>query len=122
MTKVVLRAHYYPTNIWSGMILIPRRDLPEVAQRITQFISKPQHPRVNFLVYSVREKLMRTILSEKDLQSVQGDMIAIHVYDALGESHGREVFRWALEIPGAIDRTSVVNMKGVVDMQRRFCT
>ncbi|TKW54613.1 hypothetical protein CTA1_3427 [Colletotrichum tanaceti] len=41
-----------------------------------------------------------------------------HVYDALGEKHGRDVFRWLLQMPGAIDRTRVTNMKGVLEMQR----
>ncbi|KAE8419580.1 hypothetical protein BDV36DRAFT_282212 [Aspergillus pseudocaelatus] len=118
MTKVVLRAHYYPTDIWTGMILVPRQELKGIAQHIVEFISRQQHPKISFMIYSVRHRLLHTILSEYDLRYISSDMIAIHVYDACGERHGREAFSWALEIPGAIDRTSVVDMKGVLDMQQ----
>ncbi|KAJ5484200.1 FAD binding domain-containing protein [Penicillium diatomitis] len=118
MTKVFLRAHYYPTKIWTGMILVPKEELVAVAQQIAEFVSKPQHPKISVMMYSVRYQLLHTILNEHDLKAVNGDMIAIHVYDACGERHGREAFSWALDIPGAIDRTTVVDMKGVVDMQQ----
>ncbi|KAE8372282.1 hypothetical protein BDV26DRAFT_286079 [Aspergillus bertholletiae] len=106
------------TDIWSGMILVPRHDLHAIARQIVRFISTPQHPRVNFLMYSVQRQLLHAILDESDLHSVNGDMIALHVYDACGESHGRAAFAWALEIPGAIDRTIVADTKGIVDMQQ----
>ncbi|KAM5377878.1 hypothetical protein ACJZ2D_004782 [Fusarium nematophilum] len=66
--------------------------------------------------------LLPTILDEHQLQSVNGDMVALHVYDGCGESHGREVFHWALQMPGAIDRTVVTDMKGIVDMQHNVTT
>lgn len=118
MTRVVLQAHSYPANIWSGMILIPRDQLSGLARCIADFISRPQHPKLNFLLYMVREALLPTVLPEGQLQSVKGDMLALHAYDACGEYHGRQAFHWALNMPGAIDLTTVTNMKGVVDMQR----
>ncbi|KAH8901072.1 FAD binding domain-containing protein [Thozetella sp. PMI_491] len=118
MTKVVLRAHYYPTDIWSGMILVPRTDLKEVARHASGFLAKPQHPKISLMIYLIGKHMLRNMLDEKDLEKVKGDMIAFHVYDACGEAHGRDAFRWALELPGAIDRTLVTDTKGVVDMQR----
>lgn len=120
MTKALVRAHPYSTAIWSGMILIPRKDLRSLAQRMVDFISKHQHPKVNCLAYLVQEFMLTKILNEEQLRSVKGDMVAIHVFDGCGEVHGREAFKWALEMPGAIDLTTVTDMKGVVDMQRLF--
>jgi hypothetical protein len=120
MTKAVLRAHPYSTAIWSGIILIPRKDLRTLAQQILSFISKPQHPKVNCLAYLVQEFMLSKLLDEDQLRSVTGDMLGVHVFDGCGEAHGREAFKWALEMPGAVDLTTVTDMKGVVDMQRLF--
>ncbi|KAJ4221071.1 hypothetical protein FSOLCH5_014134 [Fusarium solani] len=122
MTKAVLRAHPYSTAIWSGIILIPRKDLRTLAQQILSFISKPQHPKVNCLAYLVQEFMLSKILDEDQLRSVTGDMLGVHVFDGCGEAHGREAFKWALEMPGAVDLTTVTDMKGVVDMQQNVAT
>ncbi|KAH6868918.1 hypothetical protein B0T10DRAFT_501968, partial [Thelonectria olida] len=122
MTKVVARAHPYSTAIWSGMILIPRKDLRALAKLIVSFISKHQHPKVNCLAYLVQEFMLSKILDEDQLRSVAGDMVALHVFDGCGEAHGREVFKWALDMTGAIDLTTVTDMKGVVDMQHNVAT
>ncbi|KAI1029281.1 hypothetical protein LB504_010717 [Fusarium proliferatum] len=122
MTKAIVRAHPYSTAIWSGMILIPRKDLREMAQLMVDFISKPQHPKVNCLAYLVQEFMYLKILNEEQLRSVEGDMLALHVFDGCGETHGREAFKWALDMRGSIDLTTVTDMKGVVDMQRLYFT
>jgi hypothetical protein len=43
------------------------------------------------------------------------------VYDAHGEAHGRSDigFKWALDIPGAIDMTSTMTLQGVHDTQSK---
>jgi hypothetical protein len=43
------------------------------------------------------------------------------VYDAHGEKHGRSDagFKWALDIPGAIDTTSAMSLRGVHDTQSK---
>ncbi|KAJ9416827.1 hypothetical protein QL093DRAFT_2103080 [Fusarium oxysporum] len=117
MTKVVLRAHQYPTRIWSGMILIPKDHLQALASKIHDFISKPQHPKLNFLTFVVQQHLLLAVLETDQLSTFTGDVIVLQVYDACGESHGREAFRWALEMPGAIDKTRVGDIKSVLDMQ-----
>ena len=49
----------------------------------------------------------------------EDDCIVIHVVDHEGEEHGRsdQGFKWALDIPGAIDKTRVTNIRGVAQMQ-----
>lgn len=120
MTKVVLRAHQYPTRIWSGMILIPKDHLQALASKIHDFISKPQHPKLNFLTFVVQQHLLPAVLETDQLSAFTGDVIVLQVYDACGENHGREAFRWALEMPGAIDKTRVGDIKSVLDMQSKF--
>ncbi|KAI9146828.1 hypothetical protein HJFPF1_13396 [Paramyrothecium foliicola] len=119
MTKVVLRAYPYPTKIWSGMILLPKNDLPHLARKIQDFVSVPQHPKVNFLTYVSSRNLLRTVLEDDQLSAIRGEMISLHVYDACGEKHGREAFHWALEMPGAIDKTSVGDMTSILEMQSK---
>ncbi|TDZ16595.1 6-hydroxy-D-nicotine oxidase [Colletotrichum orbiculare MAFF 240422] len=116
ITKILLRAHYYPTNIWSGMVLVPRKWLPQLVDEIVEFNNSVPHPKVTYFVYFLPERLLPTILEQEEPEA--GDAIIFHVYDALGEEHGRKAFGWVLDKPGAIDRTRVTNMKGVVDMQR----
>lgn len=68
-------------------------------------------------MYIVPEHLLHTVLVNEE--TFQEGIFVLHVYDAFGEKHGRETFRWALEMEGAIDRTQVTNMRGIVDLQRK---
>lgn len=100
------------------MVLIPRQHLRDLVVDISKFLDSNPHPKINFFMYLVKTRLLPTILDKKE--QVNEDIVALHVYDALGEKHGREMFQWALEKEGAIDRTTVTNMKGIVNMQRKF--
>jgi hypothetical protein len=53
-----------------------------------------------------------------NIPSDEGGVFIIQVFDSLGEEHGRsdEGFKWALNIPGAIDGTSVMDLKAVSAM------
>lgn len=115
MTKVILRAHPYPTDIWSGLVLVPRKWLPQLIDEMDDFVTSRPHPRVCFFMFLVPERLLFTFLEEPEPDA--SDMVLFHVYDALGEQHGRRAFNWVLEKSGAIDRTKVTNMRGVVDME-----
>ena len=106
----MLRAFRYPQNIWTGSILVPRDQLQLVAEGLAQFISKPVDPRVTMFLYVVKGKLVKAI-------GVHSDMLLIHAFDAHGEEHGRASFKWALDIPGAIDQTKVTNLTGVANLQ-----
>jgi hypothetical protein len=62
-------------------------------------------------LYVMKKKLLAS------LGDIDSDMLVIHAYDANGEAHGRESFRWALDIPGAIDQTKVTTFVGVIELQ-----
>ncbi|KAH9225692.1 hypothetical protein K456DRAFT_1851929 [Colletotrichum gloeosporioides 23] len=116
ITKVMLRAHQYPTDIWSGLVMVPRRWLPQLIDEMVEFNHSVPHPKITYFMYLLPERLLHTILEQEEPDA--GDAVIFHVYDALGEKHGRAAFSWVLDKPGAIDRTRITNMKGVVDMQR----
>ncbi|WYZ41152.1 hypothetical protein EsH8_V_000047 [Colletotrichum jinshuiense] len=116
ITKVLLRAHQYPTDIWSGAVLVPRQWLPQLVDEICSFNRSFPHPKVNYFVYLLPKQLLYTVLENDEPEA--GDSIVFHLYDALGEEHGRTIFYWVLAKPGVIDRTRVTNMKGVIAMQR----
>ncbi|KAK1634119.1 FAD binding domain-containing protein [Colletotrichum phormii] len=116
VTKVLLRAHPYPTDIWSGIVLLPRSLLAQMIDELVEFNHSMPHPKVNYFMYLMPKQLLHTVLENPEPDV--GDSVIFHLYDALGEKHGRATFRWVLEKPGAIDRTRVTNMKGIIDMQR----
>jgi hypothetical protein len=62
------------------------------------------------------------LMRKEIIQAMGGkdDMIVVHVYDALGESHGRKAFSWALKMPGVMDLTSIKNQREVAEMQREL--
>lgn len=45
------------------------------------------------------------------------DFLVVHILDANGEEHGRKLFAWALEIPGVVDNTQVLNLRGFSELQ-----
>lgn len=110
IVEVVLRVFKYPQDIWAGSILVPRSELPRVADSIVQFLSNPVDPKVTMMMYVVKKKLLESF-------RVDTDMVVIHAFDACGEEHGRACFKWALDIPGAIDKTMITNLLGVSALQ-----
>ncbi|KAL4914005.1 hypothetical protein BDW62DRAFT_205053 [Aspergillus aurantiobrunneus] len=110
VVQVVLRVFKYPQNIWAGPILIPRDRLEQLADGVAKFVSQPVDPKVTMLLYVVKKRLLASM-------GAQSDMLLIHAFDALGEAHGRSSFRWALDIPGAIDQTKMTNLTGVIGLQ-----
>lgn len=63
-------------------------------------------------LYVIRKSLLETI-------STAQNVLVVHAYDANGEEHGRKAFKWALDIPGAIDQTDITDMEGVTKLQRK---
>ncbi|RAK75311.1 FAD-binding oxidoreductase [Aspergillus fijiensis CBS 313.89] len=110
LVQVKLRTIPYPQNIWAGPILVPRERLEEVAEGIENFLSRPLSPRITMFLYVVKGRLLESIGTDED-------MLVIHVFDANGEEHGRANFRWALDIPGAIDQTKITTLAGVANLQ-----
>ncbi|KAL1862891.1 hypothetical protein Daus18300_008221 [Diaporthe australafricana] len=116
VTKVLLRAHPYPEDIWSGIVLVPRKWLPQLIKDMGEFNEREQHPKVTYFMYLCPKRLLPAVLEEDEPNA--GDSVLFHLYDALGEEHGRLTFAWALDKAGTIDRTRVTNMKGITKMQR----
>ena len=55
-------------------------------------------PKTAMFLYVMRKELLHFIGANED-------MLVVHAHDSRGENRGREEFRWALEIDGAIDQT-----------------
>ena len=98
-------------------MLVDRKWLPDLTRDIEAFVASAPHPRINFFLYHVPKRLLHLVHEAPEPDA--GDIIPLHVYDEFGEAHGREAFKWALEKPGALDRTRVTNMRGILDMQRK---
>lgn len=103
-----LKAYKYPQNVYSGMILFGRDALSELAKKVPEFVETNTDPKVACHFYC----LDMTQGAFVGKPSVPG--LALLVYDAHGEGHGRnEAFKWALEIPGAIDTTKAMTYREV---------
>ncbi|KAL4880158.1 FAD-binding domain-containing protein [Aspergillus karnatakaensis] len=113
LVTVVLRVFPYPQNIWAGPILIPRKQLEQVADGIVNFLSQEPDPKITMLLYVMKKKLLDSIVA------TDSDMLVIHAFDANGEGHGRSRFQWALDITGAIDQTKSTTLAGVAELQNK---
>lgn len=115
LVQVKLRVFIYPRNIWAGQILIPRERLEQVAEGIVNFLAKPVDPKITMFLYVVKGRLLESIGTDLDV-------LVIHAFDAHGQQHGRANFQWALNIPGAIDKTMITTLAGVAMLQgERHC-
>ncbi|OGM48992.1 hypothetical protein ABOM_003141 [Aspergillus bombycis] len=114
LAQVKLRVFRYPQNIWAGPILVPRERLEDVAEGIERFLVGPVDPKITMFMYVVKGRLLESI-------GTDSDMLVIHTFDANGEEHGRKAFRWALDIPGAIDQTKITTLAGVANLQEKVC-
>ncbi|PSN68843.1 FAD-binding domain-containing protein [Corynespora cassiicola Philippines] len=99
VTAFKFRAHKYPQDIYSGMIMFPRDALDVLAKKVPEFEVNNTDPKVAMHFYCL--DLTNGAFVGKP--TVPG--LALTVYDAHGETHGRELFKWALEIPGAKEMT-----------------
>ena len=100
------------------MVLLPRTCKAEIAAGIAS-MDDPSHAnyigddgRVSFFVYDLAGPHVRHFGGDGE-----EDVLVIQVYDAHGEAHGRKVFSWVLEIPGAIDTTKVMSLRDVANLQ-----
>ncbi|KAL4898881.1 hypothetical protein BDW74DRAFT_164353 [Aspergillus multicolor] len=110
ITQVKLRVFPYPQSIWAGPILVSRERLQEVAEGIASFLLGPINPKITMFLYVVKGRLLESIGSDED-------MLVIHAFDANGEEHGRSSFKWALDIPGAVDQSKITTLAGVANLQ-----
>ncbi|KAF2712030.1 FAD-binding domain-containing protein [Pleomassaria siparia CBS 279.74] len=111
VTAFKLRAYKYPQKVYSGMILYPGEALEELSKKVPHFADTNTDPKVAMHFYCL--DMIQGALVGKP--SVPG--LAVLVYDAHGEEHGRkEAFKWALEIPGAMDTTKGMSYKEVNEL------
>jgi hypothetical protein len=84
----------------------------QVAKGIVAMDKRKRDPKVAMFLYVMRKELLKFI-------GADDDMLVVHAYDALGEEHGRSEagFKWALDLPGAVDSTKVMNLRGVAKLQ-----
>ena len=103
-TQFKFRARPFPENgnLWGGQILIPRESLLQVAKGITSLVEKDRRglmsQKAALFLYIVEKGKVKFIGADED-------MLVVHVFDQRGEAKGREEFKWALDIEGAIDTT-----------------
>ncbi|KAF2116760.1 cysteine desulfurase [Lophiotrema nucula] len=106
-TAFKFRAHKYPQKVYSGMILYPREALSALAKAVPKFADENTDPKVAMHFYC----LDMTNGAFVGQPSVPG--LGLLIYDAHGEEHGRETFKWALDIPGATDTTAGMSYRQV---------
>jgi hypothetical protein len=119
-TQFKFRARPYPENgsIWAGPILIPRGKVDDVAKGIMTMVRRGEEgqmsPKVSMFLYVLRKELLYSL-------GVDQDVLVIHAHDSRGEKTGREEFKWALEMGGAIDQTKAgLTQRQVAGLQGEF--
>lgn len=86
--------------------------LQQIADGIVAMNDGVKEPKVVMFLYLMRREIIQAM-------GGKGDMIVVHVYDALGEVRGREAFAWALNMTGALDKTSTKNLRAVAETQHK---
>jgi FAD/FMN-containing dehydrogenase len=112
VTSFKFRVRPYTQKIWAGPILLPNTPsaLQQIAEGIVSMDAEPRDPKVAMFLYLIRQEIVLA-LGGKDA------MLVVHAFDANSEEHGRERFKWALKMEGAMDMTETKNLRGVSDMQ-----
>jgi FAD/FMN-containing dehydrogenase len=115
VTAFKLRAYKYPQKVFSGMILYKQEALSTLAKAVPKFAAENTDPKVAMHFYCLNMSDGGFVGNE-----VQSGL-ALCVYDAHGEEHGRnEAFKWALDIPGAIDTTKAMSYKNVNELNGKY--
>ncbi|KAI5204140.1 FAD binding domain-containing protein [Aureobasidium subglaciale] len=108
VTAFRLKVYRFSQNIYSGSIRYPRAALPVVAKGIEEFAKRADEwPGTAMYLYNL------DLMEGTFIGAAAQPGIAIWLFDPEGEEHGREVFKWAFEIDGAIDLTKVMSLRQV---------
>ncbi|OAG34357.1 hypothetical protein AYO21_11475 [Fonsecaea monophora] len=104
-----MRVYKYPSSIFCGQIIYPPAALKDVARETAAFASRCDDVKMALHLYC----LDITAGTYAGREANPG--LAIFAYDANGPEHGRSGagFKWALDIPGAVDLTKTLNFRGV---------
>ncbi len=101
VTAYKMRVYKYPSSIFCGQIVYPPESLHDIARETAAFASRCTDPKVAMHLYCLD-------MSEGTYAGKEPKPgLAIFAYDANGLEHGRsqDGFKWALDIPGAVDLT-----------------
>lgn len=108
VTAFKLKVRKFSQKIYSGSINYPRSSLPALAKGVAEFAKRiDEWPSTAMYLYNL--DLMEGVFIGAKAQPG----LAIWLFDTKGEEHGRAVFKWALEIEGAVDLTKVMNLREV---------
>jgi FAD/FMN-containing dehydrogenase len=118
VTAFILKAYKYPKTVYSGMIFYPREALDDLAKKVPHFADTNRDPKIAMHFYCL-DMIQGAFVGKP---SVPG--LGLLVYDAHGEEHGRskEGFKWALDIPGAIDTTKALSYREVNQLNGKLRT
>lgn len=127
VTAFHFRTYPYSTSIHCGYISYPPSALEAVSRGIAEHSARPIDPRVSFhcLIGAADEKFPGqsswTESTDREDRAVQFAKfhLGVFVFDAYGEEHGRsdKGFKWAFDIPGAVDKTIVTTIRGANELQ-----
>ncbi|KAF2808903.1 FAD binding domain-containing protein [Mytilinidion resinicola] len=106
VTAFKLKAYKYTSDVYSGMIMYPRSALPALAKAESAFAERCHDAKMAMHFFCL--DLTQGAFTGQPTQPG----VAILVYDAHGEKHGRSEagFKWALEIEGATDATKSMSL------------
>ena len=104
-----MRVYKAPNSIFSGQIVYPPEALHDVARETAAFAARCSDPKMAMHLYCL--DMTGGTYAGKDAKPG----LAICAYDANGLEHGRSEkgFKWALDIPGAVDHTKTFTFREV---------
>jgi hypothetical protein len=105
--------HEAPPSVYCGTILAPKSSLPEAAAHISRFTTSAVDPGVSLFMFIQRESFQSMHTVDFD----EPDALVFQVFDTNGEAHGRQTFKWALDLPGAQDFTKTGTILEVIRVQ-----
>ncbi|KIW30683.1 uncharacterized protein PV07_06403 [Cladophialophora immunda] len=108
-TAFKMRVYKYPSSIFCGQIIYPPTALKDIARETAAFASRCSDAKMALHLYC----LDMTAGTYAGKEPKPG--LAIFAYDANGPEHGRSAdgFKWALDIPGAVDLTKTLTFREV---------
>ena len=102
LVAVKLKAHPYPRSFNAGILLYPQSSLQMASQALADFVHRVKEPRAVCHAFLIRPGALFFNAAYKG--------VGYFIFDGHGASHAHADagFRWAYEIPGAVDMTSVL--------------
>ncbi len=98
VTALKFQARPYPTKVFAGVVMFPYSSLSAISAGVAKMAAHNKDPKVAMHV------LQRGVGFGEPPQGARPG-VAIFMYDAHGEAHGRseDGFAWALQAPGAYE-------------------